>query len=211
MRKSALWNSVLFKCYFLFLFFNLFKAFVKNGYAAFGYLGSLAVVKINCFARSAQKRTYIRRNQVFPVSYSDNERRAFFCAEKRIRAVCADYSQGVRAVKQFKRFANCLRRRAVIVEFKKPRNNLRVCFAFKGNSAHKKAFLNFLVILNNAVVNNRKMLTALRMRIDFARLSVGCPACVPYAEIARGLSACKLFFKVLYFALCLYNFKTIFI
>ena len=155
------------------------------------------IINIPCIL---QDRRNIRCDIGFSILHTQDHRAVFSRYKDLFRIITEHHCQRIGTTDTHHGMTHCLNRRAavfLVVIIHQLHSNLRICRRIKRISPAEKLLLQFLVILDNAVMYSChiSVITDMGMGIDLRRLSVSCPAGMTDPAHTRNRLTCICFLQ----------------
>ena len=165
-------------------FFNWFAVHVHDFHFFPGQSDDFLIFQAVNVPRFRKNGRYVRSNEVFALTQSNNQGAIFAHRIHFIGRVGTNNAQCVRTFQFLQYFYKRCKNVAFIVIFQQLCNDFCICFRNKRHTLPHQVFLQSQVVFNNSIVYHGKfsVIAHLRMGIDVARSAMRCPTGMPNAD-----------------------------
>ncbi len=183
---------------------HLVAVHVADGGAFAADLDAVAVFKEADFVGQRGEGVGIGRKEHFPLAETNSQRRAETRANHQVFVAGENHGQRKRAAQALQRSINSVLRRHALADVigHQMRDDFGIGVGFKTELGFFQLFFQFLIILDNAVMNDGYAVGDVGVGVFLDRAAMGCPARMADADAAAEGLFFKFFGKVDKLAFC---------
>ena len=145
---------------------------------------NLVIIQNDILLGAANDRRYVRRDHVFALAHTDNQRAGTARRDDLLRIIHGDHTQRIRTAHTLHRIQHGLRQVLLLAGVQivhQMRDRLGIGFGLEGIAVRLQAFAQLLVVLNDTVMHYRDLALAvtpaeMRMRVTVGRFAMRRPA-----------------------------------